>query len=445
MISIRPFKGLRPRKDIVDKVASKPYDVLNSQEAKEEAKNNPYSFLRISKPEIVFMQDSFVGNETQAKLSDLMKTVLGTNQLSFNQAVDQYADEVYAKGKEVFDLFVNEGILVQDDKPSFYIYAQTMDGRTQIGLVAGSSIDDYFNDNIKKHELTLVAKENDRIRHMKTKMAQPGMVFLAYKNVEEIDAIIEHYTTHHDAENDFIDSQNVRHQLWKIDNENIINKLVDLFKEKVPASYIADGHHRSAGAAKVGKQLRDENPNHTGNESYNYFLSCLFPSNQLQIQDYNRLVKDTNGLSEDEILQKITTNFDVEKIGANVYKPQQLHEFSMYLNGNWYKLIANQNTYDENDPIGVLDVTILSKYILDEILNIKDQRTDKRIDFVGGIRGLQELQNRVDSGEMKIAFAFYPVTLEQLMNIADTGNIMPPKSTWFEPKLKSGLVINVLK
>lgn len=445
MITIRPFKGLRPRKDIVDKVASKPYDVVNSEEAKEEAKNNPYSFLRISKPEIVFMQDSFVENETQAKLSDLMKTVLGTNKLSFNQAVDQYADEVYAKGKEIFDLFVNEGILVHDDKPSFYIYAQTMDGRTQTGLVAGSAIEDYFSDKIKKHELTLVAKENDRIKHMKTKMAQPGMVFLAYKNVEEVDAIIQHYCEHHDAENDFTDSQNVRHQLWKIDNENIINKLVELFKKKVPASYIADGHHRTAAAAKVGKQLREENPNHTGNESYNYFLSCLFPANQLQIQDYNRVVKDTNGLSEDEIIQKITANFDIEKIGANIYKPQQLHEFSMYLNGNWYKLIAKKNTYDENDPIGVLDVTILSKYVLDEILNIKDQRTDKRIDFVGGIRGLQELQKRVDSDEMKIAFAFYPVTLEQLMNIADTGNIMPPKSTWFEPKLKSGLVINVLK
>jgi len=416
MITIRPFKGLRPRKDIVDKVASKPYDVLNSQEAKEEAKNNEFSFLKISKPEI-----------------------------NFDTTIDQYADEVYAKGKEIFDGFVKDGILVRDEKPSLYIYAQTMDGRTQTGLVAGSSIDDYFNNNIKKHELTLVAKENDRIRHMKTKMAQPGMVFLAYKNVEEIDAIIEHYTTHHDAENDFIDSQNVRHQLWKIDNENIIHKLVELFKEKVEASYIADGHHRSAGAAKVGKQLRDENPNHTGNESYNYFLSCLFPADQLQIQDYNRLVKDTNGLSEDEILQKIATHFEVEKIGTSIFKPQQLHEFSMYVNGNWYKLTAKQHTYDENDPIGVLDVTILSKYVLDEILNIKDQRTDKRIDFVGGIRGLDELQKRVDSGEMKIAFAFYPVTLNQLMNIADTGNIMPPKSTWFEPKLKSGLVINVLK
>jgi len=415
MITIRPFKGLRPRKDIVDKVASKPYDVLNSQEAKEEAKDNEFSFLKISKPEI-----------------------------NFENSIDQYADEVYAKGKEIFDGFVKDGILMRDEEDALYIYAQTMDGRTQTGLVAGSSIEDYFTDKIKKHELTLVAKENDRIRHMKTKMAQPGMVFLAYKNVEEIDAIIDHYSSNHEAENDFTDSQNVRHQLWKIDNENIINKLVDLFKQKVEASYIADGHHRTAAAAKVGNQLKEENKNHTGNETYNYFLSCLFPSNQLQIQDYNRLVKDTNGLSDEELLSKIKENFEIEKIGNNIYKPQTLHEFSMYLNGNWYKLQAKKNTYDENDPIGVLDVTILSNYLLDPILNIKDQRTDKRIDFVGGIRGLSELQKRVDSGEMKIAFAFFPVTLDQLMNIADTGNIMPPKSTWFEPKLKSGLVINVL-
>lgn len=415
MINIRPFKGLRPRTDIVDKVAAKPYDVLNSAEAKAEASNNPFSFLRISKPEI-----------------------------NFENNIDQYAEEVYQKGKEVFTAFINENILQRDEKPCMYVYAQTMEGRTQTGLVAGSSIDDYFNDKIKKHELTLIAKENDRIKHMKTKMAQPGMVFLTYKAVEEIDVIIEHYTSHQAAENDFVDSQNVRHQLWKIDNENIIQKLVTLFKEKVPASYIADGHHRSAASAKVGKQLREENPNHTGNEPYNYFLSCLFPSNQLQIQDYNRVVKDLNDLSEATLLEKIAQHFTIEKIGQTIYKPTQLHEFSMYINGNWYKLTAHNNTYDANDPIGVLDVTVLSKYILDEILNIKDQRTDKRIDFVGGIRGLGELQKRVDSGEMKIAFAFYPVSLDQLIAIADTGNIMPPKSTWFEPKLKSGLVINLL-
>ncbi len=415
MITIRPFKGLRPRKDITDKVAAKPYDVLNSAEAKEEAKDNPYSFLHISKPEI-----------------------------NFDEPIDQYADAVYEKGKDIFERFIKEGILVRDEKPCLYIYAQTMDGRTQTGLVAGSSIDDYFSNRIKKHELTLVAKENDRIRHMKTKMAQPGMVFLTYKSVQEIDAIIEHYCEHHASENDFTDSQNVRHQLWKIENESIINKLVDLFHEKVPASYIADGHHRSAASAKVGQQLREEHPDYTGNEPYNYFLSCLFPSNQLQIQDYNRLIKDLNGLSEEELLNHIRGKFDIERIGATPYKPAQLHDFSMYVNGCWYKLTAKSNTYDENDPIGVLDVTILSNNLLDPILGIKDQRTDKRIDFVGGIRGLVELQKRVDSGEMKIAFAFYPVSLDQLITIADTGNIMPPKSTWFEPKLKSGLVINLL-
>jgi uncharacterized protein (DUF1015 family) len=415
MITIRPFKGLRPRKDIAGQVAAKPYDVLNSAEAKAEAENNPYSFLRISKPEINFETD-----------------------------VDQYADEVYEKGKAIFDRFIREGILVQDTTPCLYIYAQTMDGRTQTGLVAGSSIDDYFDNKIKKHELTLVAKENDRIRHMKTKMAQPGMVFLTYKSVEEIDAIITHYCEHHEAENDFTDSQNVRHQLWKIDNENIIQKLVELFNTHVAASYIADGHHRSAASAKVGRQLREEHPHHSGEESYNFFLSCLFPSNQLQIQDYNRLVKDLNNLTEEALLSKIAENFDVEKIGSKIYKPAHLHEFSMYVNGNWYKLTAKAHTYDESDPIAVLDVTILSNFLLDPVLGIKDQRTDKRIDFVGGIRGLSELQKRVDSGEMKLAFAFYPVSLDQLIAIADSGNIMPPKSTWFEPKLKSGLVINLL-
>lgn len=416
MITIRPFKGLRPRKDLADKIACKPYDVLNSAEAKVEAKDNPYSFLCISKPEI-----------------------------NFDEVIDAYDDKVYAKGKEKFDEFISKGYLVRDQTPCLYIYAQTMNGRTQTGLVAGSSIDDYFEDRIKKHELTLVAKENDRIRHMKTKMAQPGMVFLAYRAVEEIDVIVGHYTEHHEPENDFTDSQNVRHRLWKIDNKNIIDKLVELFHEKVPASYIADGHHRTAAAAKVGAQLRAENPANTGNEPYNYFLSCLFPSDQLEIQDYNRVIKDTNGLSEEDLLEKIKTNFDIEKIGAKIYKPQHAHEFSMYVNGSWYKLSAKKSTYKEDDPIGVLDVTILSNYLLDPILGIADQRTDKRIDFVGGIRGLEELQKRVDSGEMKIAFAFYPVTLDQLMKIADTGNIMPPKSTWFEPKLKTALVINLLK
>ncbi len=414
MITIKPFKGLRPRTDLADKIACKPYDVLNSEEAKAEAKDNPYSFLYVSKPEI-----------------------------NFEEKIDPYADAVYEKGKERFEELILKGFLVRDETPCLYIYAQTMQGRTQTGLVAGSWIDDYFEDRIKKHELTLVAKENDRIRHMKTKMAQPGMVFLTYRPVEEIDAIIEHYTAHHEPENDFTDNQDVRHQLWKIDNENIISALCNLFREHVKYSYIADGHHRSAAAAKVGKQLREENPGFTGDEPYNYFLSCLFPSDQLQIMDYNRLVKDLDGSDKNSFLERLQENFDVEK-QEQVYKPQQLHEFSMYLDGDWYKLNAKTGTYDPNDPIGVLDVTILSKYVLDALLGIKDQRTDKRIDFVGGIRGLDALQKRVDSGEMKIAFAFYPVTLDQLMNIADSGNIMPPKSTWFEPKLKTAIVINLL-
>ena len=415
MITINAFKGLRPRKDNVHLVAAKPYDVLNSAEAKEEVKENPISFLRISKPEI-----------------------------NFDNGIDQYADEVYAKGNEIFNQFIQDGILIKDETPCLYIYAQTMNGRTQTGLVAGSSIDDYFNDVIKKHELTLVAKENDRIRHMKTKMAQPGMVFLTYRSVAEIDALIDNYTQNHNVEYDFVDSQDVRHQLWVVNDAIIIEQLKNLFETKVPFSYIADGHHRSAASAKVGKQLREENPNFKGTESFNYFLSCLFPSEQLQIQDYNRLVKDTNGLSTAVLLEKIQENFDIEKIGSVIFKPSQLHEFSLYIDGNWYKLTAKENTYANANAIEVLDVSILSNYILAPILNIQDQRTDKRIDFVGGIRGLGELQKRVDSGEMKLAFAFYPVSINQLMEVADSNQIMPPKSTWFEPKLKSGLVINQL-
>ena len=415
MITINAFKGLRPRKDNVHLVAAKPYDVLNSAEAKEEVKENPISFLRISKPEI-----------------------------NFDNGIDQYADEVYAKGNEIFNQFIQDGILIKDETPCLYIYAQTMNGRTQTGLVAGSSIDDYFNDVIKKHELTLVAKENDRIRHMKTKMAQPGMVFLTYRSVAEIDALIDNYTQNHNVEYDFVDSQDVRHQLWVVNDAIIIEQLKNLFETKVPFSYIADGHHRSAASAKVGKQLREENPNFNGTESFNYFLSCLFPSEQLQIQDYNRLVKDTNGLSPADLLEKIQENFEVEKMGSAIYKPSQLHEFSLYIDGNWYKLTAKENTYANANAIEVLDVSILSNYLLAPILGIQDQRTDKRIDFVGGIRGLGELQKRVDSGEMKLAFAFYPVSINQLMEVADSNQIMPPKSTWFEPKLKSGLVINQL-
>jgi uncharacterized protein (DUF1015 family) len=415
MITIQPIRALRPRKDIVHLVAAKPYDVLNSEEAKAEVKENPISFLHVSKPEI-----------------------------NFDSPIDQYDDAVYQKGKEVFDNMIADGILIKENKPCLYIYAQTMQGRTQVGLVAGSSIDDYFDDKIKKHEYTLVAKENDRIKHMKTKMAQPGMVFLAYRAVAEIDDIIESYIKNNTVEYDYMDSQDVRHQLWIIEDENIIQSLTQLFATKVPQSYIADGHHRSAASAKVGMQLRTENTNHTGKESYNYFLSCLFPSTQLQIQDYNRLIKDTNNLSTANLLERIAENFEIEKIGSQAYKPAALHEFSMYCDGNWYKLKAKENTYYNANEIEVLDISIFTKYILENILAIQDQRTDKRIDFVGGIRGLKALQDRVDSGEMKLAFAFYPVSIEQLMQVADHNKIMPPKSTWFEPKLKSGLIINQL-
>lgn len=415
MISIRPFRGLRPTPNLVDKVAAKPYDVLNSAEAKEEAKDNPYSFLRISKPEI-----------------------------NFDEKIDPYSDQVYAKGKEIFDDFVQKGIYIRDEKPCLYIYAQEMDGRRQTGLMAGSSIDDYFANNIKKHEFTRPDKENDRIRHMKTKMCQPGAVFLTYRKVPEISVLINNFSVQNKPIYQFVDNQEVKHFLWKIDNELIIKQLVDLFEKKVPCSYIADGHHRSAASAKVGMQLRAENPNFTGTEPFNYFLSVLFPSDELAILDYNRLLKDLNGLTKDQIIEKVGKNFDISFVGKEVFKPNQMHQFSMYLEGNWYRLNAMPHTFNDNDPIGSLDVTVLSNYVLDPIFDIKDQRTDTRIDFVGGIRGLVELQKRVDSGEMKIAFALFPATLDQLMNIADAGEIMPPKSTWFEPKLKSGLVVNLL-
>jgi len=414
MVNIRPFRGLRPKSDLTHRIAAKPYDVLNSEEARTEVQKEPLSFLQISKPEV-----------------------------HFDGTVDQYADEVYRKGKEVFDTFIEKGYLVQDEQPCMYVYSQVMDGRRQTGLVAGSSIDDYFSNTIKKHELTLTAKENDRIRHMKTKMAQPGMVFLTYRKVEEIDTLVNQVMHSCAPAADFTDELNVRHQLWVVSDPALLAKFQSLFATKVEASYIADGHHRSAASAKVGTAIREEKGSYTGEEPFNYFLSCLFPSEQLQIIDYNRLVKDLNGHSEKEIIEAISEHFVVTE-QSGLYKPAALHEFSMYLAGKWYRLNARPETFDDNDPIRGLDVTVLSRYILDPILGIKDQRTDKRVDFVGGIRGLAELSRRVDSGEMAVAFALYPVTLDQLMAIADNDMIMPPKSTWFEPKLKSGLVINLL-
>ncbi|MCO5232350.1 MAG: DUF1015 family protein [Chitinophagales bacterium] len=413
MVKIRPFRGLRPQIELSSRIASKPYDVLNSEEARIEVQKEPLSFLQISKPEV-----------------------------HFDSSISPYADEVYEKGNEIFKKFIAEGYLQRDEEASMYVYSQVMNGRRQTGLVAGSSIDDYFNNIIKKHELTLIAKENDRIRHMKTKMAQPGMVFLTYRNIDEITAIINNIIATPPLVH-FVDELDVTHQLWKISDSTITHTLQDLFATRVEASYIADGHHRSAASAKVGAAIRAAKGEYTGEEPFNYFLSCLFPSNQLQIIDYNRVIKDLNGYSSSEILEKIQENFEIE-VKSKLYAPTSLHEFSMYLDGKWYALKAKDHTYDNNDPIKCLDVTVLSQFILDPILGIKDQRTDKRIDFVGGIRGLGELSKRVDSGEMAIAFAFFPVTLDQLMSIADNGMIMPPKSTWFEPKLKSGLVINLL-
>lgn len=415
MVNIRPFKGLRPRKDLVHRIAAKPYDVLNSAEAKIEVEKEPLSFLQISKPEVNF--DTLVG---------------------------QYDDAVYQMGKERFQEFIAKGYLISDEQPCLYVYSQVMNGRRQTGLVAGSSIDDYFNDIIKKHELTLPAKENDRIRHMKEQMAQPGMVFLTYRKVDAIDEIIAGICSAAQPDASFIDEMDVLHELWVVSDPGKMEQLTTLFATQVPFSYIADGHHRSAASAKVGQQIRAEKGHYTGDEPFNYFLSCLFPSEQLQIIDYNRLVKDLNGHSLETLLAELVQHFTVTE-SATLAKPAHLHQFSMYADGKWYLLEALPHTFDDNDPIRSLDVTVLSDYILNPILGIADQRTDKRIDFVGGIRGLEELQRRVDSGEMAAAFALYPVTLDQLMAIADSGKIMPPKSTWFEPKLKSGLVINVLE
>jgi uncharacterized protein (DUF1015 family) len=414
MAIIKPFKGVRPPKELAQKVASRPYDVLNSVEAREEAKGNNYSLLRIIKPEIEFPENT-----------------------------DEHSPEVYDKAVENFKMFQSEDWLVQDKKDCLYVYAQTMNGRTQYGLVAAASVDDYLNGVIKKHELTRADKEEDRMKHVRNTNANVEPVFFSYPAVDQIDRIIKNVVESKEAEYDFVAEDGFGHHFWVIDDEETIGKLVALFGN-VPATYVADGHHRTAAAALVGAEKRKQNPNYDGSEEFNYFLAVHFPDNQLQIIDYNRVVKDLNGLTAGEMLDKLAEDFDVEKIGSEIFKPDELHTFSMYLEGSWYKLAAKSGRYDDNDPIGVLDVTILSNMVLGKLLDIKDLRTDKRIDFVGGIRGLGELKKRVDSGEMAVAFALYPVSMQQLINIADTGNIMPPKTTWFEPKLRSGLVIHTL-
>ena len=414
MAVIKPFKGIRPPQALVEEVASRPYDVLNSAEARAEAGDNEKSLYHIIKPEI-----------------------------NFPEGTDEHDPCVYESAAEHFQMFQDKGWLVQDEKENYYVYAQTMNGKTQYGLVVGAYVPDYMNGVIKKHELTRRDKEEDRMKHVRVNNANIEPVFFAYPDNAELDAIVAKYAAG-TPEYDFIaPGDGFGHTVWVIDQQEDIDAITKAFAA-MPSLYIADGHHRSAAAALVGAEKAQQNPNHKGDEEYNYFMAVCFPANQLTIIDYNRVVKDLNGLSAEEFLAAVGKNFIVEEKGEEIYKPQALHNFSLYLEGKWYSLTAKEGTYDDNDPIGVLDVTISSNLILDEILGIKDLRSDKRIDFVGGIRGLGELKKRVDSGEMKVALALYPVSMKQLMDIADTGNIMPPKTTWFEPKLRSGLIIHKL-
>ena len=413
MATVKPFKGIRPPKELVELVASRPYDVLNSEEARLEAHGNEKSLYHIIKPEIDFP--------------------VGT---------DEHDACVYEKAATNFQLFQDKGWLKQDTKEHYYVYAQTMNGRTQYGLCVAAYVDDYMTGKIKKHELTRRDKEEDRMKHVRVNNANIEPVFFAYPHKDELDKIISTIVAEK-PEYDFVAPDGFGHHFWVINDDATIKRITEIFAE-MPALYIADGHHRSAAAALVGDEKRRNNPHHTGDEEYNYFLAVCFPDNQLTIIDYNRVVKDLNGLTAPEFLEKLALNFEIVPKGSEIYKPKALHNFSLYVAGQWYSLTAKPGTYNDNDPIGVLDVTISSQLILDDILGIKDLRSDKRIDFVGGIRGLSELQKRVDSGEMSMALALYPVSMKQLIDIADTGNIMPPKTTWFEPKLRSGLVIHKL-
>ena len=414
MAKVKPFRGVRPPKDMITEVASRPYDVLNSEEARKEADGNPKSLYHIIKPEI-----------------------------DFEPGTDEHDPKVYDKAVENFNAFQQNGWLVQDDKEHYYIYAQTMDGRTQYGIVVAANVDDYMNERIKKHELTRRDKEEDRMKHVRCNNANIEPVFFAFPDNPALEEVIK-TVTKNDPEYDFTAEDGFGHHFWVIDDPEMIKTVTEEF-EKIPYLYIADGHHRTAAAALVGNEKAKANPNHTGDEEYNYFLAVAFPASHLKIIDYNRVVKDLNGLTPAEVLKKIEENFIVEPKGTKIYHPDRLHNFSLYLDGQWYSLTAREGRYNDADPIGVLDVTISSDLILRDILGIHDLRSDKRIDFVGGIRGLEELKRRVDSGEMKMALALYPVSMDQLMNIADTGNIMPPKTTWFEPKLRSGLVIHKLE
>lgn len=413
MATFKPFQGYRPPEKIAADLASRPYDVLNSEEAREEAGANPYSFLRVVKPEIELPED-----------------------------VDHYSPAVYDKARENFERFIQSGYLVQDTHRNFYVYAQIWGDKTQFGIVGCAGVADYLNEVIKKHELTRRDKEEDRMKHVRVLNANAEPVFFTYRAVAEIDQIVAD-VVRATPTYDFVADDGFGHRFWVIDSKERIQTLETLFAD-VPTFYVADGHHRTAAAALVGEEKRKNNPDHTGEEEYNLFMSVLFPDNQLTIIDYNRVVKDLNGLTPPAFLDRLREYFELAEVGLEPCKPQAMHTFGMYLEGRWYSLAAHSDTYDDSDPIKALDVTILSNYVLDQILGIQDLRTDKRIDFVGGIRGLKELERRVDSGEMKVAFSLYPVTMGQLMTIADTGNIMPPKTTWFEPKLRSGLVVHTL-
>ncbi len=414
MAILKPFKGLRPPKSIVRELASRPYDVLNSDEARIEAAGNPYSLLHIIKPEIDLPVET-----------------------------DIHSQPVYDKALENLNLFRAKGFLVPDKEEYLYIYAQTMNGKKQYGLVGCAAVSDYLGNVIKKHELTRKDKEEDRMKHVRITNANMEPVFFSYPAVKEIDAIVKQVVDSQEAEYDFTSAEEIGHHFWVIRDHKIIDNLVKLFAA-VPNTYVADGHHRTAAAALVGNEKKLNNAHHTGNEEYNFFLAVHFPDDQLTIIDYNRLVKDLNGLSTADFLAKLGAAFTITENGSNIVKPERLHTFGMYLDQKWYKLTAKTGTYNDSDPISVLDVTILSSLVLDNILGIHDLRTSDRVDFVGGIRGLGELVKRVDNKEMKVAFSLYPVSMKQLIDIADSGNIMPPKTTWFEPKLRSGLVVHEL-
>lgn len=413
MAILKPFKGIRPTAEMVKRVACRPYDVLDEKEARIEANGDPYSFYHVIKPEI-----------------------------DFPDGYNVYAPEIYEKGKANFEKMKADGVFKQDATDCYYIYSQTMNGRTQYGIVGCAAVDDYLNDVIKKHELTRPDKEEDRKNHVRVGNMNAEPVFFAYPHVPALDVIVSEIVKAK-PEYDIVTDDGIGHTFWVVSDAGIIDQITHHFAN-IPATYVADGHHRTAAAALVGKERRDKNPGHNGTEEYNFFLAVHFPDNQLHIMDYNRVIKDLNNMSADELISKLGESFTIEKKGAQEYRPAKLHEFSMYIDGNWYALTAKPGTYNDHDPIGVLDVTILSECVLSPLFNITDLRKDKRIEFVGGLRGLGELKRRVDSGEMKVAFALYPVTMKQLIDIADSGKIMPPKTTWFEPKLRSGLVIHEL-